>query len=217
MSRQVYQLTNDYYSLSAEWKVSILTAVVKMFLEKDKSIPQRLLKDLKKAKKDNKSGTGFEIHKDVKETKEAVYVYYRQYKHLEKYYPKDLKFCQHASLQRGARAVNIGKKYERLIRLKGDDKIWRYDDDNDGLHWINKDVFKHIKKQIKKGEIKKSEIGKEDIEIGDVKWYAITMCEENSMYNFGIMALTDMFLVQGEYLVFDTEENRDTIYNWIMA
>lgn len=216
-NRQTFKLSNDYYSLSAEWKESILIEVMKRFMEHGNQIPKRLLTDLKKAKAENKKRGGFQIHQDIKATKEGVKVYYKQYKHLDKYYPKDLKFNAHHSLQRGERAVNIGKKFERLIRLKMDSKIWRYDDDRDDVNWVNEGIFKHIKKEIKKGEIKKEEITKDDIQIGDVKWYAIKLSDEKSMYNFGIMSLANEFMTQGEYFVFDNESNRDNYYNWVMA
>ena len=217
MSRQTYKLSTDYYSLSAEWKESILVDVMKRFMKHGKQIPKRLLSDLKKAKAENKKRMGYTIHKEVKETKEAVKVYYKQYKHLDKYYPKDLEYHTHLSLQRGERAVDIGKKFEMLIRLKGDSKIWRYDDDEDNVFWVNEGIFKHLKKGIKKGEIKKDEITKDDIQIGDVTWYAIKFCDDNSMYNFGIMTLANEFMTQGEYFVFDNESNRDNYYKYLVA
>ena len=176
MSRQTYKLSNDYYSLSAEWKESILVEVMKLFMEHGNQIPKRLLSDLKKAKAERTNRNLYNIDKEVKNSKEAIKVYYKQYKHLDKYYPKDLKFSTHLSLQRGERAVDIGKKFEMLIRLKGDSKIWGYDDDEDSLRWVNPEVFKYFKKDIKNGgEIKKEDITKDNIQIGDVTWYAIKL------------------------------------------
>jgi hypothetical protein len=217
MSRpEIIKMSNDYHSLSAEWKESILVYVMKLFMEHGKQIPKRLLSDLKKAKAENKTRGGYTIHK-AKGVGEGSKVFYKQYKHLDKYYPKDLEFSTHLSLQRGERAVDIGKKFERLIRLKGNSKIWRYDDDEDNVFWVNPESFKDIKKGIKKGQIKKYEIKKEDIQIGDVTWYAIKFCDDNSMYNFGIMSLTNEFMTQGEYFVFDNESNRDKYYKYLVA
>jgi hypothetical protein len=217
MSRQTFKLSNDYYSLSAEWKESILVEVMKRFMEHGKPIRSRLLSDAMKAKAERTNRNFYTIDKEVKETKEAIKVYYKQYKHLDKYYPKDLKFSTHLSLQRGERAVDIGKKFEMLIRLKGDSKIWRYDDDEDNVVWVDPESFTYLKKEIKKGEIEKEDITKDNIQIGDVWWYAIKIGHENSMLNFGIMSLANELIKQGEYLVFDNESNRDNYYKYLVA
>ena len=218
MSRQIFKLSNDYYSLSAEWKESILVEVMKLFMEHGNQIPKRLLSDLKKAKAERTNRNFYTIDKEEKKTKDAIKVYYKQYKHLDKYYPKDLKFSTHLSLQRGERAVDIGKKFEMLIRSKRDSKIWGYDDDEDSLRWVNPEVFKYFKKDIKNGgEIKKEDITKDNIQIGDVWWYAIKIGHEDSMLNFGIMSLANELIKQGEYLVFDNESNRDNYYKYLVA
>jgi hypothetical protein len=215
MFLQTYKLSNDYYSLSPVWKESILVEVMKRFMEHGKQIPKRLLSDLKKAKAENKKRSGYNIDKGI--SKEAIKVFYKQYKHLDKYYPKDLEFSTHCSLQRGERAVDIGKKFEILIRCKGDSSIWMYADAKDNVFWVNPESFKDIKKGIKIGHIKKDEITKEDIQIGDVTWYAIKFSDDNSMYNFGIMSLTNEFMTQGEYFVFDNVINREKYYKYLVA
>ena len=218
MFLQTYKLTNDYYSLSPVWKESILVEVMKRFMEHGKPIRSRLLSDAMKAKAERTNRNLYNIDKEVKNSKEAIKVYYKQYKHLDKYYPKDLKFSTHLSLQRGERAVDIGKKFEMLIRLKGDSKIWGYDDDEDSLRWVNPEVFKYFKKDIKNGgEIKKEDITKDNIQIGDVTWYAIKLGDENYLLNWGIMSLANELMKQGEYFVFDNESNRDNYYKYLVA
>ena len=218
MSRQTYKLSTDYYSLSAEWKESILVEVMKLFMEHGNQIPKRLLSDLKKAKAERTNRNWYTIDKEVKKSKEAIKVYYKQYKHLDKYYPKDLEFSTHLSLQRGERAVDIGKKFEMLIRSKRDSKIWGYDDDEDNVRWVNPEAFKYLKKEIKEGgEIKKDDITKDNIQIGDVTWYAIKFCPENYILNWGIMSLANELMKQGEYFVFDNESNRDNYYQYLVG
>ena len=217
MSRQSHKITNDYYTLSAEFKETILVEVMKRFIKHKKKIPQRLLSDLKKAREENKKRILFTLHTDVKTTKDMINVYYKQYKHLNKYYPKDLDYSTHWSLQRGERAVDISKKFEILIRLKADNKIWRYNDDVDNVMWVDEGLFKDLKTILKTGEIKKDNITKEDIHIGGVKWYAIKMGCEKSKYNWGIMSLANEFMAQGEYFVFNNESNRNNYYDWVLA
>jgi hypothetical protein len=217
MSRQTYKLSTDYYSLSAEWKESILVEVMKLFMEHGKPIRSRLLSDAMKAKAERTNRNLYNIDKEVKNSKEAIKVYYKQYKHLDKYYPKDLEFSTHFSLQRGERAVDIGKKFEMLIRSKRDSKIWAYDDDEDNVRWVNPEAFKYLKKEIKKGEIEKEDITKDNIQIGDVTWYAIKIGHEDSMLNWGIMSLANELMKQGEYFVFDNESNRDNYYTYLVG
>ena len=215
-TRQVYGISNDFDTLDIGMKQSTLTEVMKMFIADKRKIPARLLEDLKKVKKQNKKRMGYTLHKDCKNTRKALKVYYKQYKHLDKYYPKNLdNITPVASLQRGERAVDIEKKYERLIRLKCDSHIFMYNDDTDNLMWVKDELFRMIKNSYDKS-YREKHIEKIDFSIGDVKWYGIKIEEDDDMtrLNYGLTALSDD-MIWGLTAVLDSEKGRDAMYDWV--
>ena len=149
---------------------------------------------------------------DAKNTQEFIKIYYKQYKHLEKYYPKQMEVMMLGSLQRGQRAVDIEKKYERLIRFKQDSHIWVYDDDTDSLSWCNPELFRIVKKGKTKSEIESTK--KLDFEIGDVKWYGIILEGDGALTNYGISSLANK-MVEGFTTVFDDKRSRDDYFDWL--
>lgn len=213
-SKPIQAVSNDFYSLNIGMKQSILTQVMKKFIEEGKKVPSILLSDLKKVKKQNKKGEGYILHMECKNTQRGVKVYYKQYKHLDKYYPKQIDVMRVGSLQRGERAVDIEKKYEKLIRLKTDSHIWTYGDKEDSLIWIKADIFKTVKKNYSRWE-KDNHIKKLDLKIGDVDWYAIELTNESPILNYGISSLTNE-MVYGFTAMFDNKKSRDDYYDYIM-
>lgn len=213
-NRPVYSISNDYYALNIGMKHATLTELMKTFISKKKKIPARLLMDLKEVKKQNKKRETYTLHTDCKNTQEALKMYYKQYKHLDKYYPKNLeKILAVGSLQRGERAVDIEKKYENLIRQKVDSHIWVYEDKNDRLCWIKPDLFRNVKKGYSKSEIEKTK--KIDFTIGDVKWFGIILEDGDGInLNYGLTALANE-MIWGFTAVFDDTRSRDDYYDWI--
>jgi len=212
MSKQVYEIKSDIDTMDAEWRCSLLTEVMKMFISKGKSIPRILIKDLKKAKADNKTGMGYKIHTDVKATKQGIRHLYIQYKHLDKYYPKPLELrLKFGSLQRGERAVNIETKYRNLIRAKENKKIFMYIDEVDDLTWLDEKAMKIVKKE---GGGKKT-YSKIEFKIGGCKWYGINHNHTNLEIDYGLSTLSNK-LQTGRNYVFDSEENRDNYYEYFM-
>ena len=216
-ARPIQQVTNELHELDVGMRQSILVEVMKMFIENKKKIPTRLLTDLKQAKKDNKKGDGYVIHMDCKNSRMGVKTYYKQYKHLQKYYPEDLGlFGGFASIQRGPRAVAIEKKYEQLIRRKCDSHLWVYDDDTDNLCWINVLVFKSIRDSYKKNNVNYTR--KIDLDIGDITWHGLGVedtDDDGLMMNYGLSALAND-IVYGFTIMFDNEKSRDDYYDYMM-
>jgi hypothetical protein len=213
-TRPIYEISNDYYALDIGMKHATLMEMMKMFLSKKKKIPTRLLTDLKEVKKQNKKRETYTLHTDCKNTQHALKMYYKQYKHLDKYYPKNLdKITPVGSLQRGERAVDIEKKYENLIRQKVDSHIWVYHDEGDRLSWIKPELFRKVKKGYSKSEIERTK--KIDFSIGDVKWYGIILEDgEGITLNYGLTALANK-MIWGFTAVFDDTRSRDDYYDWI--
>jgi len=197
-TRPVYAITNDFDMLDIGMKESILVETMKKFIGDKRKIPTRLLEDLKKVRNQNKKRAGYTLHMDCKNTRKGLKVYYKQYKHLDKYYPKDLdSITQVGSLQRGVRAVDIEKKYERLIRTKCDSHIWTYYDKEDRLCWIKADLFRRVRDGYSESE-------KQHIEKIDFK-----------IFNYGISALANE-MIWGFTAVFDNVKSRDDYYDWTM-
>ncbi len=174
--------------------------------------------DLKKVKKQNKKRLGYTLHMDAKNTRKGIKMYYKQYKHLDKYYPKNLdNITPVGSLQRGERAVDIEKKYERLIRTKCDSHIWTYYDKDDRLCWIKPELFKRVRDGYSDSD-KENQIEKIDFSIGDVKWFGIRLegaDEDMTRLNYGLTALSDD-MIWGFTAVFDNVKSRDDYYDWVM-
>ena len=216
-TRPVYAITNDFDMLDIGMKESILVETMKKFIGDKRKIPTRLLEDLKKVRNQNKKRVGYTLHMDCKNTRKGLKVYYKQYKHLDKYYPKDLdSITQVGSLQRGVRAVDIEKKYERLIRTKCDSHIWTYYDKEDRLCWIKADLFKRVRDGYSESE--KQHIEKIDFKIGEVEWYGIRLeggDADASKFNYGISALANE-MIWGFTAVFDNVKSRDDYYDWTM-
>jgi len=212
-SRPIYGISNDFDTLDIGMKESILTELMKMFIADERKIPARLLEDLKKVKKQNKKRLGYILHKDAKNTRKGMKVFYKQYKHLDKYYPKNIEVLKVGSLQRGERAVDIEKKYERLIRLKGDSHIWTYFDNKDEICWIKTDVFKRVRENYSRWE-KDNHIKKLDFKIGDVDWFGINLSDGAELLNYGISSLANE-MVYGYTVVFDNVKSRDDYYDWV--
>ncbi len=214
-ARPIQTISNDFYSLDIGMKQSILTELMKMFIADERKIPLRLMADLKKVKKQNKKRMGYTLHTDVKNTRKCMKMYYKQYKHLDKYYPKNIDVLWVGSLQRGQRAVDIEKKYEKLIRIKTSSHIWTYTDAKDDLFWINPEVFKRVRKNYSRLE-KDNDIKKLDFKIGDVDWYAINISDSDSdeLLNYGISSLANE-MVYGFTVVFDDVKSRDDYYDWV--
>ena len=204
-------ITNDFYKLGDGAKVPLLTGVMKKFIEEKRKIPECLLKDLKEAKQNKKGEVILELNTENKNSYDVVKVYYKQYKHLDKYCPKDLDIPQKFfSLQRGARAVDIGKKFEKLIRTKCSNHVWGYDDSTDKIHWLNEKGLKRVKKKC---NVKNST--KIDINIGGIDWYGINMFNEEDI-NYGLSALTDKLILGLNIIVFDNMKSRDDILEWLL-
>jgi len=215
-TRPIYGISNDFDTLDIGMKESILTELMKKFIADERKIPARLLEDLKKVRKQNKKRLGYTLHKDCKNTRKVLKVYYKQYKHLDKYYPKDLDVLSVGSLQRGARAVNIEKKYETLIRTKCDSHIWTYYDKEDRLCWIKEELFKRVRNNYSESD--KKQIKKIEFSIGDVEWYGISLEGEDddaTKLNYGISSLANE-MIWGFTAVFDNMKSRDDYYDWIM-
>jgi hypothetical protein len=214
-TRPIQSITNDFDALDIGMKQSILMELMKMFIADKRKIPARLLADLKEVKKQNKKGEGYTLHTDCKNTRKGLKVYYKQYKHLDKYYPKNLdNITPVGSLQRGIRAVDIEKKYERLIRTKCDSHIWTYCDKEDRISWIKPELFQMVRKGYSKSEIEKTK--KIDFTIGDVKWFGIILEDgEGINLNYGISALANE-MIWGFTAVFDNVKSRDDYYDWTM-
>jgi len=214
-ARPIQMISNDFYSLDIGMKQSILTELMKMFIADERKIPLRLMADLKKVKKQNKKRMGYTLHTDEKNTRKCMKMYYKQYKHLDKYYPKNIDVLWVGSLQRGQRAVDIEKKYEKLIRIKTSSHIWNYTDNKDDLFWINPEVFKRVRKNYSRLE-KDNDIKKLDFKIGDVDWYAINISDSDSdeLLNYGISSLANE-MVYGFTMVFDDVKSRDDYYDWV--
>ena len=214
-TRPIYGISNDFDTLDIGMKESILTELMKKFIADERKIPTRLLEDLKKVRKQNKKREGYTLHKDCKNTRKVLKVYYKQYKHLDKYYPKNLDVLNVGSLQRGKRAVNIEKKYETLIRTKCDSHIWTYYDKEDRLCWIKEELFKRVRKNYSESD--KKQIKKIDLSIGDVEWYGISLEGEDddaTKLNYGISSLA-IKMVYGFTAVFDDVKSRDDYYDWV--
>ena len=215
-TRPIQSLSNDYDALDIGMKQSILEELMKMFIADKRKIPTRLLTDLKEVRKQNKRGEGYTLHKDCKNTRKGLKMYYKQYKHLDKYYPKNLDSVMNVgSLQRGQRAVDIEKKYERLIRLKVDSHIWVYYDKDDRLSWMSPKLFKMMKESIKSGKCRREECEKVDMTIGDVEWYGIILEKGNEILNYGLSSLANK-MIYGFTAVFDNKKSRDDYYDWMM-
>lgn len=215
-TRPIQSLSNDYDVLDIGMKQSILEELMKMFIADKRKIPTRLLTDLKEVRKQNKRGEGYTLHKDCKNTRKGLKMYYKQYKHLDKYYPKNLDSVMNVgSLQRGQRAVDIEKKYERLIRLKVDSHIWVYYDKDDRLSWMSPKLFKMMKESIKSGKCRREECEKVDMTIGDVEWYGIILEKGNEILNYGLSSLANK-MIYGFTAVFDNKKSRDDYFDWMM-
>jgi hypothetical protein len=217
-TRPVYTISNDYYALDIGMKQSILEELMKMFIADKRKIPAQLLSNLKDVRKENKRGEGYTLHTDCKNSRKCLKVFYKQYKHLDKYYPKKLdRVMSVGSLQRGQRAVDIEKKYEMLIRYKGDSHIWTYDDEDDILSWVSPSMFKTVKEAIKCGKYDKEQMEKVDMTIGDVKWYGIItgIGQDRLMLNYGLSSLANK-MIYGFTVVFDAKQSRDDYYDWLM-
>lgn len=215
-TRPIQSLSNDYDALDIGMKQSILEELMKMFIADKRKIPTRLLTDLKEVRKQNKRGEGYTLHKDCKNTRKGLKMYYKQYKHLDKYYPKNLDSVMNVgSLQRGQRAVDIEKKYERLIRLKVDSHIWVYYDKDDRLSWMSPKLFKMMKESIKSGKCRREECEKVDMTIGDVEWYGIILEKGNEILNYGLSSLANK-MIYGFTAVFDNKKSRDDYFDWMM-
>ena len=207
MSKQI-ELNTD--TMDAEWRCSLLPEVMKMFISKGKTIPRILIKDLKKAKKENKTGMGYKFDTTNKQNKKSIRVLYIEYKHLDKYYPKPLDiFTTNYSIQRGERAVNIENKYIRLIKRKENRKVFMYIDEVDDLTWLEEEDMKMIKK--KGGS--KSSYEKMEFQIGDCKWYGINHNNTGIVIDYGLTTLSNE-VISGRNYVFDCEENRDKYYEY---
>ena len=213
-TRPIQSLSNDYDALNIGMKQSILEEMMKRFIADKRKIPAQLLTDLKKVRKENIRGEGYTLHTDCKNTQRAMKVYYKQYKHLDKYYPKKLDGVMNVgSLQRGQRAVDIEKKYERLIRFKCDSHIWVYYDKDDRLSWISPELFKQVKKGYNKKQIENTE--KIDFTIGDIKWYGIILeMGDDVLLNYGITSISTT-MCYGFTAVFDNIKSRDDYFEWI--
>lgn len=216
-ARPIQQITNELHKLDVGLRQSVLEEVMKMFIENKKKIPMRLLKDLKKAKKDNKKGEGYDIHMDCKNSRKGVKMYYKQYKHLQKYYPTDLDDVIHfGSIQRGPRAVDIEKKYEQLIRGKLESHLWSYNDETDELNWVNENIFSVIRGVFRKNKVNHTK--KVDVIIGGVTWYGLGVDDsddENAKINYGISSLSKT-IIHGYKFLFDNEKSRDDYYDYMM-
>jgi len=214
-TRPIQSISNDFYKLDIGMKQSILEELMKMFIADKRKIPTRLLTDLKEVRKDNKRGEGYTLHTDCKNTRKALKIYYKQYKHLDKYYPKNLDSVMSVgSLQRGQRAVDIEKKYERLIRFKYDSHIWLYNDESDTVSWI-KPVFLKLMKQCNKQENIKP-LSKTNFKIGDVEWYGLIIEKgDNVRINYGLTSLANE-MIYGTTAVFDNKKSRDDYFDWMM-
>jgi len=212
--RKIYGISNDFDTLDIEMKESILTELMKKFIGNKRKIPARLLGDLKEVKKQNKKGLGYDLHMDCKNTRTAIKVYYKQYKHLDKYYPHNLdNTTSVGSIQRGIRADDIEKKYERLIRTKCESHIWVYYDKTDKLCWVKPLLFKRVREQYSRLE-KDNHIKKLDFKIGDVEWFAINLSDGAELLNYGLTALTNE-MIYGFTAVFDDVRSRDDYYEWV--
>ncbi len=210
MNKKQYQFELNTDTMDAEWRCSLLPEVMKMFISKGKTIPRILINDLKKAKKENKTGMGYKINTTIRQNKKSIRVLYIEYKHLDKYYPKplDIKITHH-SIQRGERAVDIENKYIRLIRRKGNRKVFMYIDEVDDMTWLEEEDMKMIKKEGGS----KSSYSKIEFQIGGCKWYGINNNDTKLDIDYGLSTLSNG-MISGRNYVFDCEENRDKYYEY---
>jgi len=215
-TRPQYEVTNDFHKLDIGLKESLLMELMKKFIKDNRKIPKRLLSDLKQVKKENVKREGYTLHTDAKNTQTFLKIYYKQYKHLDKYYPEDIVPLRICSLQKGERALHIEKQFEHLIRTKGESHTWIYEACEDRLIWTNRHLLKYIKNEMT--EEKKKCIEKVDFMIGDIKWYGLCMDNQKEgemLLNHGITCLARE-MIYGFVIVFDNVKSRNDFYDWFL-
>ena len=182
----------------------VLSSVMLRFIRNGKKVPRNLVDDLKKVRKQNIKSNN----------KTLVSQYYKQYRHLQKYYPKPLgELPEYLSIQRGPRAVNIEAKYEALIKTKKTRHIWSYVDEDDSLRWYEPEHMKLVRDEIKQNN-SQDEVTCENFNIGRVTWYGLCTGQRQCI-DYGLSSLSKRY-TSGNIYVFDNEISRNDFYEYMI-